>query len=160
MDRVYSRIFSNAAFAAGLPSSKPEVAIGAGMMQMIALKVGSEGRVTALAVKQDPADGTQVAFVVELLKSRIPFPQVDTDIPVGTAPADTLALYRVISQQTAVSGDTVEFNQQTDGYAFKNMDGSYTNNQQFLYLLLTPTGAGDTTNWQIQIDVTRVISGI
>jgi len=160
MPRVYTRIFSNEAYQLRLPSSKPAVAIGAGMMRLVALKVGSEGRLTDLTVKQDEADGTQVAFSVEVLKSRVPFPLVDTDFAVGTPPVDTISLYRVIPPQTAPATFPVEFNEQTVGYAYKNMDGSYTNNQQFLYLLLTPTGAGVTTNWKISVSVERSIAEI
>lgn len=155
MARVYTRIFSDEAFAARLPSSQPAVVIAGGMKRIVRMKVGSEGRLTDLTVKQVESEG-QVPFRVEVLKSKIPFPQIDVDIAVATAPVDTIGLYRVIQPMTIPAGFPAEFDEETIGYAYKNMDGSYTNNQQFLYVLIEPTAGGPTT-WKISMTVERDI---
>lgn len=155
MPRIYTRVFSDEAFASRLPSSQPSVVIGGGMKRLVRMKMGSEGRLTDLTVKQLEIEG-QVPFQVEVFKSRIPFPNFDIDIVVATAPVDTVSLYRVIPPMSGPAGFPVEFDEETLGYAYKNMDGSYTNNQQFLYLLIEPTAAGPTT-WKISMTVERDI---
>lgn len=153
MSRVYTRIFSDESYAAQAPSSQPSVVIGANSKRMVRMKVGSEGRITDVTVKQLESQ-TQVPFSVDILKSRIPFPDIDVDIPNATAPADTIELYSAIPTITAIAGAVAELETNEIGYAYKNMDGSYTNNQQYLYMLLQPT-AGVSTTWKIEITVER-----
>jgi hypothetical protein len=158
MVRAYTRIFSDVAFANRLPSSLPSVPIAVGNKRVVRLAVGSEGRVTDLTVKQEETD-VQVAFDVDLLKSKVPFPLFDQDILLATVAADTVSLYRVIPPMSAIAGQPVEFDEETIGYNYKNMDGTYTNNQQYLYLLITPAAAGGITNWKISVTVERDAAG-
>jgi hypothetical protein len=155
MPRVYTRILSDEAYAARMPSSQPAVVIAGGMKRIVRMKMGSEGRLTDLSVKQLETEG-QVPFTVEVLKSKVPFPVFDLDIPVATAPNDSLTLYRVVPPMVGPAGFPVEFDEESLGYAYKNMDGGWTENQQFLYLLLTPTAGGPTT-WKISMTVERDI---
>lgn len=155
MPRVYTRIFSDEAFAARLPSSQPSVVIAGDMKRIVRMKMGSEGRLTDLTVKQLETEG-QVPFEVEIFKSKVPFPLTDIDIPVAQAPADTPGLYRVIPPMSGPAGFPVEFDEESLGFAYKNMDGTWTENQQFLYILIEPTAAGPTT-WKISMTVERDI---
>lgn len=155
MPRVYTRIFSDEAFAARMPSSQPAVAIGGGMKRVVRMKMGSEGRITDLSVKQVETED-QVPFTVDVLKSKIPFPLVDQDLDVALPPNDALTLYRAVPQMVGPAGFPAEFDEETIGYAYKNMDGTWTENQQFLYLLITPT-ADDVTTWKISMTVERDI---
>jgi hypothetical protein len=157
MARVYTRVFSDEAFAARLPSSQPSIVIAGGMKRVVRLKVGSEGRATALAIKQLETEG-QVPFNAELLKSKVPYKVFDQDIPVATAPVDTLSLYRASPFMTAPAGFPVEFDPENLGYAYKNMDGTSTNNFPFLYLLIEPTAGGATT-WKVMISVHHDLAG-
>jgi hypothetical protein len=153
MARIYTRVFSDKAYQARLPSSRPSPAIAAGKKRLVRTPMGSEGRIVDLSVKQTESE-TQVAFTVDILKSKLPFPDgVDADIPVAQAAADTLDLYRVGTQIVVGAGNFGELVTTEIGYAYKNMDGTSTNNQPELYLLITPTSAGTTTTWKISITV-------
>jgi hypothetical protein len=154
MPRVYTRIFSDEAFAARLPSSQPAVVIGGTKKRIVRMKMGSEGRLTELTVKQLESEA-QVAFTIEVLKSKIPFPVVDADIGVAVVPVDTISLYRVILPIVGVAGSPIQLDEQ-HGFAYKNMDGGWTENQQFLYLLIEPTAAVATT-WKVSMTVERDI---
>jgi len=156
MPRVYTRIFSNEAYAARIPSSQPAVAITTGNKRVVRLKLGSEGRITDMSVKQTETE-VQVPFTIELLKSKIPFPLFDQDILIATAPVDSLVLYRALPTQVGPAGFPVEIDADTLGFAYKNMDGTWTENQQFLYMLIEPAGALGTTTWKISITVERDI---
>ncbi len=96
-------------------------------------------------------------FTVDVLKSRLPFPDIDQDIPTATLPKDTLDLYRAFDQIVALAGTTAKTDTEAQGYAYKNMDGNWTNNQEFLYVLITPNVPGAATTWKISLTVERDI---
>jgi hypothetical protein len=148
--KTYTRIFSDSY----LPRTRHvegNIEIAHGMQRCVRVRCVSEGRITKLSVRQKA--GESVAFTVEVLKSAYPFPP-DTDIPYGTPPAGDLSLFRIIPQQTAAAGDAVELEKDTPGYNFVNLDGTPTNNQRFVYLVIIPeptNGPVLPTEWEAVI---------
>lgn len=157
MSRKYTRLFSDNAFAQRIPNAQPSVAIGVTQMRTIRVKAPSEGRITDLSIKQEETDGVQVAFEAEVLKSVVPWPLIDQDFPTATAANDSVTLYRAVPKQIGAAGFPIEFDEENLGYAYRNMDGNYTNNQRFIYILLAPggvgVGAGTITNWKISMTI-------
>src|SRR5208337_4549852 len=93
---------------------------------MVCVKVPllSEGHIKQLVVTQ--TSGTSVAFVVELLMSSLPYPVGQQSA--ATSAIGTLALYRIVPQQTGTPGSTVDLTPDYDvGYPFRNVDGDFTN---------------------------------
>jgi hypothetical protein len=120
------------------------ITIAAGNLRCVRVPFLHEGFLSQFVVKQ--SGGTGVAFVVELLMSVVPFPVGEA--PVATAATGTIELFRVLPQQSAISGAAVDITPDNEiGWAFKNADGDYTNNQRYLYLVIKPTAAGGSTSW-------------
>lgn len=139
--KTFSRLYSDE-----FPPARhvePAIVIGAGMKRCVRVKCASEGRLTEVSVIQQ--SGAAVAFTVDVFKSKFPFTP-DTDIPVATLPADDLTLYRVIPTQSALAGTPVEF-EDSYGFNFLNLDGTPTNNERYLYMLITPAPASPITTW-------------
>ena len=136
--------------------SSPSVHIGAAQQQAIRVKAPSEGRFTSLTIKQEETEA-QVVFEAEILYSMVPYPVVNVDQPSATVPADTVALYRILSKQVGAAGFPIEVDEQSTGFAYRNTDGNYTNNQRFLYIVLAPggfgVGAGADTTWKVEATV-------
>lgn len=149
MEQVYTRIHSNEARLAGIPHAQPAIVIGAGMQRCARLKMPHFGRLTDVMVRQKSTE-VQVNFTVDVLKSKFPFVP-DTDVVAGTPPADDLTLYRVIDRQTGVAGTPVEVAADGNGFPYRNMDGTYTENQRFLYVLIIPELAGTLTTWDVAL---------
>lgn len=149
MEQIYTRIHSNEARSLGIPNAQPAVVITAGMKRLVTLKMPSFGRITDVAVKQKSTE-VLVPFVVELFKSKVLFTP-DLDIAVATLPADDPELYRILGPLSALAGAAAELEDNDPGYPFRNMDGGYTNNQRFIYILINPTGAGTTTTWDVAV---------
>ena len=160
MGRVYQRIYSDVAFAAGIKSSQPSITITAGNMRLVRLKVGSEGRLTQLAVVQESTDSGLVNFTVDVLKSLIPYPFPDEDFATATLPNDVLDLYKILPTITvSTPGNVGSLDDDEPGYAYKNMDGSWTMNQQFIYVLIKPTSAVTDTHWRLSVTVEPAVIG-
>lgn len=114
--------------------------------KLICVKVPllSEGLLKQLVVIQTA--GTAVAYKVELLSSAMPYPVGEA--AVATAAVGTIALYRIIPQQSVTSSSTLDITPDTDvGWAFRNVDGDHTNNQRYIYLVIIPTSSSDDTTW-------------
>lgn len=123
---------------------KPAIVIAAGNLECVRVPFLSEGFISQLLVKQ--TGGTGVGFTVELLSSVVPF--AVGEVAVATAATGTVELFRIVPQQTATSGNSVDITPDTDyGWPFRNVDGDYTNNQRYIYLVIKPTGAAGSTTW-------------
>lgn len=145
--KPYTRLFTNN-FIPKKGNVSPAISIGAGMQRCVRVRSASEGRITKLDVVQ--VSGTAANFTVELLKSSYPFPP-DVDITEGTAAADNLALYRIVPSQTATAGNTVSLDSDNPGYNYLNMDGTPTNNQRYVYLVIIPAAASPATVWEATV---------
>lgn len=121
------------------------ITIAAGNLRCVKVPFLSEGFLNQVVIKQTDG-GTAVAFVVEVLSSVLPFPV--GEYAVGTAAVGTIELFRIVPQQSGAAGATIDITPDSDfGWPFRNIDGDHTNNQRFLYLVIKPTGAVDSTTW-------------
>ena len=145
---TYTRYHSDAAVAAGIPNAQPSVTIGAGKKRLVRVKFVSQGRLTDVDIVQ--SGGTAVAAVVDVLKSQAAFPP-DVDVPVGDSPTLPLLSLDICPTIDVASGGHGTLQQDNQGYAFRNIDGTSTNNQRFVYVLINPTSAGGPTTWDIQL---------
>lgn len=143
MSYPYTKMYSTG----GPSSALPSISIATGKLKSIAVPFPHAGRITKLIVKQ--TSGTSVAFTVDLLTSKIPYPAGSYNT--GTSPADDIELYRVLPQQAGSSGVALQAVDDNTGYPYRNMDGDFTKNQRFVYLIITPTSAGTTTGWDVAI---------
>lgn len=141
MPGVYVKRFTNN----GSPKAQPAITIDTGMKRCVAVGFNSQGTISRLTVKQ--AGGTPCGVVADLFDSTIPFPP--GEYPVNAPPADDVSLYRILPSQTGASGTGIETLENQMGYKYQNQDGGFTNNQRFVYLLLTPQGAVDLTTWEV-----------
>lgn len=155
MARIFTRIFSNAAVTAKMPTAKPSVTITNTNKYIVRLDVGVEGRLTGLTVLQEETDGSKCAFTVDLFKSLLPWPTINQDFPTATTPEDSPTLYRVFPTKSAIASAAVELEDDSPGFAYRNMDAASTGSLPYLYLLITPTTPGATTHWKICITVER-----
>lgn len=147
MGRLITAIFSDT--GPGMPAApksgvKNSITIGAAQLACVRIPCSSDGTLKQLAVVQ--TGGTAVAVTIELLCSKLPFPVgLSADSTVSAVP---LALYRVMATLSAGAGSAAELlpDYQT-GWPFHNVDGDYTMNERYLYLLIIPTASAGTTKW-------------
>lgn len=126
--------------------------IAIGKMLVVKVPVGcSEGWLNELVVKQ--ASGTAVGFSVEVLDSVVPYTVGEHDY--NAAAAATLDLFQVIDKITATAGNVAKLRVAELGYSYINGDGSPTNNEPYLYLVIIPDNAGTITTWQATITTTK-----
>lgn len=154
MLKVYSKMLTGLGFPADstLPkNTKPRMVIAAASLRSESISLLSEGQLKRLSIIQTA--GVAVAFEVELFDSKIPFPV--GEVSDATVPADTPDNYRVIPRQIGVSGVGLSVNTMTDGYSFANKDGTPTNNERLLYIVIIPTSSGGETEWDVAITVER-----
>ena len=149
MSASYVRIHSDAAIGANIKNAQPSVTIAQNMKRLVRIKFVATGRLTGLEVRQ--TGGTNVAFTVDLLTTKAPYPP-DTDVPVGDAAAITISTYRVIPQIVGTAGNPASFDDDTFGYLFRNVDGGFTDQQRYLYVLITPIDDVDPTTWDIRLE--------
>jgi hypothetical protein len=128
--------------------SKAAITIGVGLRRTLAIPCFSEGRVTHLYIKQ--VSGTNVAFDVELLSSKVPY-------PVGTPAYNAAAAqnpngFRAIPKQTqVVSGNALEY-WDSWGTPFVNQDqAGHTVNERFLYLTIIPVNLATSSTWEVTL---------
>lgn len=144
MPKVYVKKYTNNAS----PKSLPSITIDSGNIRCIQVGFPSEGYLTRLVVAQTA--GTSVAFNVDLLDSKIPYPP--GEYPSGTLPLDNLQIYQIISTQNIEAPGTIlELINSNYGYPFHNADGTYTANQRYLYLVIYPISASTQTTWDVSL---------
>lgn len=142
--KVYSVKYTD---NADLPRARAPIVINSGKLRSIQVPFLTEGYITRLTVKQ--TDGTDVDCYVEVLDSKIPYPPGEQDS--GTEPDDDIELYRIMSPQTVQAGSALVITSEEYGYPFHNQDGSYSDNQRCIYLVLDPQSAEDDTTWEISL---------
>ncbi len=142
-----SKVYSIKYTDADLPKARPAITIGAGNLRSVQIPFLTEGYVTRLIIKQ--TGGTSVAATVDLLDSRVPYPPGEQ--AVAASPADDIELYQIVSTQSVVSGQALKVIHEEYGFPFHNQDGTFTDNQRYIYLVIKPTGAATSTTWEIAI---------
>jgi len=136
--------------------ARDPIEITAGKKRSVAVKAPANGRVQRLIVWQQPSadgGGTPVDFEVELLDSKIPFPAGEYNS--ADDPADLLDAYRILVPPNAPlagsSGEAASLTSDNFGLEYRNKDGSYSDAEDFIYLLISPTSAATTTVWYATI---------
>lgn len=130
-----------------LPRAKPPITISAGKRKSIKVPFPSEGYLTKVVVFQ--TSGTAVNFDVEIVDSEIPFPTGEAAY--NAAPADDVDLYRVIPKQTATAGNVISDINLEWGYPFNNQDGTLTDNQRYIYVVIIPNNSPDESTWEFSL---------
>jgi hypothetical protein len=147
--KVYSKMYN--ANSANIAKASPPLTVTANKMTCFQIPFPSEGFMERVVVYQ--ATGAPVAFSVEILNSRIPYPP--GDYVNGAAAADKLENYRIqvppTSALTAASGAVLTVADENFGEGFRNVDGGFTLNQRYIYLLINPTGNAGTTTWNVTL---------
>lgn len=153
MGRLITAIYSDT--GPGMPNApksgiRGSINIGAAQLACVRVPCSSEGTLKQVVVLQ--TGGPPVAFTVEILASKLPYPvgvQPDT-----TAPAVPIQLYRVMAPISGGAGSPAELtpDYQT-GWPFHNVDGDYTMNERYLYVVIIPTGSLAATKWDASIIV-------
>ncbi len=106
------------------------------------------GYIKQMVIKQ--TGGTAKAAVVDLYCSSIPF--AEGEYAVATAGSGVPDLYKIMPSQAVVSGTTLDITPDYEvGWPFRNVDGDYTNNQRYVYLVINPTSSVDLTTWDVLI---------
>lgn len=151
MGRLITSIYSDT--GPGMPGApksgvSPSVQIGAGQLTCIRVRSSSEGTLKQLIVLQ--TGGPAVAFTVELLASKLPFPP--GLMPDTTVPAVPIQLYRVMAPMSGGAGSAAELTPDyQSGWPFHNVDGDYTMNERYIYMVIIPTGSVAPTKWDAAI---------
>jgi hypothetical protein len=157
MAKVFSRMYIGDGFPANPDLPKytfPKITIGANSFRVVRVPLCSEGRLTKLYVKQTV--GAATAFVVQLLHSKAAYAGLfDVDIVHPPAPVIDPELVEVLNELNGAAGVPVEIQGEEIGFPFINTDGSSTNNQQFLYLVIIPNAGGPLTSWEVAITISR-----
>lgn len=145
--KIYTRMYSEK--YASIPKAHAPLIVTSGKKTSFAIPFPTEGILEGLVVSQVSTD-VQVAAVVELLNSTIPFPP--GDYGVSDAAAHKVEHYRILPTPLSVgSGTAGVMNEEDYGRGFRNIDGGFTLNQRYIYLVINPTSAGTATNWNVSI---------
>jgi hypothetical protein len=154
-----SKVYSIKYTDANLPKARDPITISAGKWRCVRIPFLTEGYITRLVIKQ--TGGESIECDVELLDSVVPYPVGEMDA--GTAPDDDVDLYQIIESQTVPAGTPLRLIHEEYGFPFHNQDGTFTDNQRYLYLILAPGGglvgaqgaqtggAADTTTWELAL---------
>lgn len=145
--KIYSKAY-NVNYA-NIAKASPPLLVPSGKMGCFKIPFPSEGFMERVVIYQ--ATGTSVAFGAELLNSQIPYPPgIYTS---GASPVDKLEQYRIQSPNTApmtaLAGAVISMGNENFGEGFRNIDGGWTLNQRYIYLLINPTSAGVDTTWNV-----------
>lgn len=138
--------------------ARTPISIATGKKQCVAVKAPPNGRIQKLVVWQKPAGsggGTAVAFTVDLFDSKIPFDAGAYDS--AASPGDQPDAYRILVPDNApiaaTAGSVASLVSDNEGLKYRNKDGSYSDAEEFIYLLISPTSAGGTTVWYVTIHI-------
>lgn len=155
MRSEYSKILSDYMQGHGVPNALPSPVIAAADLRLIRVGFPSQGRLTGVDIRQSDA-GAAVAFTADILKSKLPF-AVDTDLPVATVANVPISSLRICPQIIGLAGASGTLASNSEGYSFRNIDGGFTNNQRFIYVLIVPAGAVAPTSWDIVLTCELVL---
>lgn len=149
MEKVYSIKYWGDGSNPPTVRTRPALSITSGKLLCVTIPCIPEGFLDKLSVEQ--ASGPSVAFTVELLDSVAPYATGLSDVAI--VPAADVRIFRVIEQQQISSGDALEAFYQGFGIGFRNQDGTYSDSNRFLYLVIIPTGSSATTTWNVSLTV-------
>jgi hypothetical protein len=142
---TYSTQYNNIKFA------KAPLFVPNGYLTCFKIPFPSEGFLERFIMSQ--ATGTSCDFSVEILCSTIPYPP--GNYVAGTLPVDALPFYRIQVPPTApflgTAGNILSMDDTNFGVGFRNIDGGWTANKRFIYLVISPTTPGSDTTWNVQI---------
>lgn len=142
--KIYSIKYVNG----DIPRARDPIVVPHQKMVCVEVPLVSEGSLTRIIIKQ--IAGTAKQCKVRVLDSAIPYPP--GEYAAGTAAADTVEMYEIISQQTVTAGVALEVIHEEYGFPFHNQDGeSFTDNRRFVYLVLEPQSSADATTWAVAI---------
>lgn len=145
--KVYTKTYSH--LFESIAKAKPSLSVATGKMVSFQIPFPSEGFMERVVVKQ--ASGTAVGYHVELLNSKLPYPPGVYNS--GAGAADALQFYRIQIPPTgpliAASGTVMTYYDDDFALGFRNIDGGFTDNQRYIYLLIDPQSAGTTTTWDV-----------
>lgn len=110
-----------------------------------------EGRITRLIVKQDPLDGTQTAFTVDLYDRQVCGFASESSSSGVAADSMTDELAKIIPTQTGTAGNAMEL-RYGEGYSYRNREGSYTVPQRSVYLQIAVSNSTNESNWEVAIE--------
>ncbi len=133
---------------------KSAITATTGMLKCVRVPLLSEGFLSQLVVTQ--VSGSDLDFDVELLTSGMLYPVGESAF--NASPSGVIELFRVVSKQTVAAGGTLDISPDTElGWPFRNVDGDYTNNQRYLYLVIKPTYiVGAVTKVAVTDDVVTI----
>lgn len=133
---------------ADLPKARPPITVTHQKMRSVKVSLVTEGSLTRIVLKQ--TGGTAKICKIRVLDSGIPYPEGEYNA--GTSADDDVELYEIISQQTLTpAGSALAVINQEYGYPFHNQDGTYTDNQRYIYIILEPQASADDTTWDLAI---------
>ena len=122
------------------------ITIAAGNLECVKVISASEGYVMQIALVQTA--GTPVPFVMEVLTNSMCYPVGES--PVSTTPIGTVPIYRILQQQSALSGTTLDITPDFErGWGYKNSGSDSTNNERAFFVVIIPTGAATETKWDL-----------
>lgn len=143
MSNLYHCAYTNQA----LGRARAPITIATGKRKCIRVEFPAEGYLNRLIVWQ--AGGTNKAFTVELFNSVVPHAVGEADY--NDAYAVNLEPYRIQHPVTAaisaISGAVLSLVSSTHGFPYRNLDGTPTNEQGYVYLVITPDNSTDLTTW-------------
>lgn len=111
----------------------------------VAIPFIHRGRINKVLVKQ--LDGVDAGFRFDLYNSRQPMIDNSQSSAVGdeVAPDIDHLAYQIIPTQNVAAGPLTMFTELGDGYEYRNVDGTYSVPQRFVYVRLEPHGTGPKT---------------
>src|SRR5262245_35012758 len=93
--------------------------------------------------------GGNIPFTVDVLTTKRIFTNGPGNYPTGTAPTLAMDKYRVGDTIAGTAGNAGTLGPAADiDLYYRNADGSPSNMEFYLYLLITPTGAAGSTTWE------------
>ncbi len=159
MGKVYSIKYTD---NDDLPYARDPITVSASKMRCVQVPLTTEGRLTRLILTQ--TGGVDCDCLIDVLDSQVPY--APGEYTAGTAADDEIELYRVIPQQTLDNGGPAVLLHEEYGFPYHNQDGTYTDSQRYLYVILQPvvnSGAQTLaapayeTTWEMAITVSSEV---
>jgi len=151
--KVYNQSYSTLAKAAA-SAAFDNIVIAAGQSYFLQVPFPYEGVLEKIRCKQ--ASGPSVAFTVDVYESDLGITKFGS--AVHSIPA-WAPLFEVVNQMSATAGNVVR--ELTSGIdaTFRNVDGTQTVPQRFLYVHIAPTAAADVTEWMLSLEARTHVGG-
>lgn len=142
--KINTQLWSDDA-TSGSSGSHASITIHSGKGICIKVPCRSEGHLRQFAIKQ--VSGTAKAATVDFYMTVNAYAVGefdDSDSPGVTAPE----VFKVLPQISVSSGVAYNLTPDTEiGYPYKNLDGTHTVNQNYIYMVIIPTSSSGTTVW-------------